>query len=176
MRYVIFQFAICFFSFAMQAQVIQTTISTAQLNCLEKGEDNYIVYKNDTGTDFSFYIKTDYCGLLKLKMQHSIVNITGNVCINTNGRMVDLGLDESYTVMFPISVSYETDSPNVVIIEMDMVNFVSTRGYTYLVIDMRDRGIIRYAKFSEKLLVKNLKPAFKKYKELKYPVITINRS
>lgn len=176
MRHIILQFIICFFTLTTQAQIVRKTINTTQLACLEKGEDNYIVYKNQAGAAFSLYIKNEYCDLLKIKMQQSAIKPMGNICLETNGRIIDLGLDETHNIMFPTSVSYETGNPNVVILEMDMVSFIATQGYTYLVIDLRDKNIIRYAEFSEKLSVKNLTPAFKKYRDSKYNVTTVNRS
>jgi len=85
-------------------------------------------------------------------------------------------MDETNAIKFPITVSHEKDNPKVMIIELDMVNFISTRGYTYLIIDLRDGNAIRYAEFSERLPVKDLQPEFKKYKESKYLSTTINRS
>jgi len=177
MKYTALLFIIYFSNLNLQAQVIRNSINNStQLTCLKIGDDNYIFYKNTIGQTFNFYIKNEYCDLLKIKKQETQLLLTGNVYIEINGKPFDLRMDQTYAIKFPISISHEKNNPKVIIMELDMVNFVSTRGYTYLIIDLRDDKAIRYAEFEEKLSVKNLNPAFKKYKKSKYPITTINRS
>ena len=176
MKYTAILFIVYFSNLNLQAQVIRNSINNStQLSCLEIGDDNYIFYKNTIGQAFNFYIKNEYCDLLKLKKQETQLLLTGNVYIEINGKPFDLGMDQTYAIKFPVSISYEKDNPKVMILELDMVNFISTRGYTYLIIDLQDDKVIRFAEIKEKLSVKNLYLAFKKYRKSKYPITTINR-
>lgn len=174
MKYITLLFLICFTSLS-RAQMVSDSIEKTQLTCLEVNEDNYILYRNYPGPDFSLYIKNDHCDLLELKTQKTQVNLTSNIYLEVNGKLLDLGLNETHNIMFPVSIHYEKYNPDVFIVEMDMVNFISTRGYTYLIIDLQDSKTLRYAEFTERLSLKKYEPVFKKFRQSKYETITINR-
>jgi len=175
MKYITLLFLIYFISLSSHSQIISHSIEKTQLTCLEVNEDNYVFYKSVSGPAFSLYIKNDHCDMLELKTQQTPVALTGNIYLEVNGKLLDMKLDDTHNIMFPVSIHYEKSNPDVLIVEMDMVNFISTRGYNYLILDLRDSKTLRYAEFTEKMSLKKYEPVFTKYRQSKYETITINR-
>ena len=166
----------CLVSLYLPAQVVRNAISPAKLSCLQVGEVEYMLYKNTAGEAFDVYIKTDRCDLLELKKETSALALTADVYIGINGKLTDLGMDQTHAIMHPTAVYYEKGNGKLLVLEMHLISFIATAGYNYIIIDLEDNSLIRYVEFSERLPLKNLMPVFKKYRQSKYDVVEVKRS
>jgi hypothetical protein len=173
MRYLLVLFALLLVSIDSYAQVVKTTIDVKQLSGVAVGEDEYIVYNNVKGTAFSLYLKSDVCSNLGIDVTPTDLNLKDTANVLYKGRLLNLGLDATHAIMYPLGVYYKKENPNLVVLELDMFNFISTRGYNYIVLEFKDNGSLNFTEFSENKLIKDFNQVFKKYKQGGLEITTV---
>lgn len=163
---------ILFTCFSSYSQVVSDKIITKNLICLQQADDDYIM-NQASSVAFSLYMKTDLCSLLEAKSTPSTDNFNANLYIELDKVLHIVPVEDYYNALIPVAIHHNKKEDKIFIVEFQMMSYIKTTGYNYLILDFRKQNKLNYTELDGASPLKNMQAIFNNYIRSKYKVKSI---